>query len=198
MGTLEGVGVGDYIPWLEEDEEEWKPIKGFEGVYEVSNHGRVRSLPRKVFRSDGRVLPVKEKILHASRKRMYLEVNLSTKSKSRHDNIHVLVAEAFLKKPNWSDRVCHKDDNGHNNHVSNLYWGDASTNGKDAYRHGRHADKIMPKGEEVYNAISNKDVLDLRRLKEKGLTYKQIKGKTGWSSWLIKSAINGWGRFKNI
>lgn len=89
----------------------WKDIKGYEGLYQISDDGHVRRLLK-----NGRTKPVK------NREGLYLSVSLSKKSKRRSYNIHRLVAEAFLDRPANADEVNHKDGNKWNNDISNLEW----------------------------------------------------------------------------
>lgn len=95
-------------------QEEWRDISGYEGRYQVSNLGRVRSLPRKTktgFREGVTLIPVKDGV-------GYQIVNLSRKS----HKIHRLVAEAFIDNPNDYKCVNHKDENKLNNRADNLEW----------------------------------------------------------------------------
>ena len=104
-------------------EEQWKDIKGYEGLYEVSNLGNVRSLDRTVKRGqgytikEGRVLtPFYEK------KKGYYQVVLAKDGKAKTYRVHRLVAIAFLENPyNYTD-VNHKDEVKTNNNVDNLEW----------------------------------------------------------------------------
>ena len=99
----------------------WKDIKGYEGLYQVSNKGRVKSLN---YRRTG-----KEKILSSSPNSYgYLIVGLCKNGKQKPFYIHRLVAEAFLTNPNNLLEVNHKDENKENNHVENLEWCDRKYN----------------------------------------------------------------------
>lgn len=93
----------------------WKDIKGYEGLYQVSNKGRVKSLN---YRRIG-----KEGILKGRPdKDGYLRIGLYKNKKQKPFYIHRLVAIAFLPNPNNLPQVNHKDENKENNHVENLEW----------------------------------------------------------------------------
>lgn len=108
----------------------WKDIKGFEGKYQVSNYGRVKSLnyARRGY----------PRILKPNTNRAYPFVNLSKNDIGKSYNIHRLVAEAFLENPNGLPMVNHKDENRLNNHVDNLEWCTASYN----VNYGTRTDKV--------------------------------------------------------
>ena len=93
--------------------EKWKPIKGYEGLYEISNYGDIRSYTK---RSNGKLL--KPQI---SRKG-YLTVMLYKDSVVKCLKIHRLVAQAFLPNPDNLPQINHKDENKRNNDVNNLEW----------------------------------------------------------------------------
>lgn len=111
--------------------EEWRAVKGYEGLYEVSNMGRVRSLDRtaKATRLGKQYeLPVKGKMLTPHpRRHGYLGVQLFGKGghKTRgmkSVSVHRLVAEAFIPNPNNLPEVNHKDEDKQNNRLDNLEW----------------------------------------------------------------------------
>ena len=102
----------------------WKSVKGFEGYYEVSNLGRVRSIDRVVFdkvRQCNRLL--KGKVLtERDNGHGYKGVMFCKDHKLCQKYIHILVAEAFLDNPDNLPTVNHKDENKANNVVDNLEW----------------------------------------------------------------------------
>lgn len=176
----------------------WKPIRGFTGYYEVSSLGRVKSLARVILRSDGAEQTVRERLLRMGGVSPYKEVNLAKHGVLNRVQVHILVAKTFLKKPVWADRVCHRNDVPDDNRVSNLYWGNASTNGIDAHHHGRHAMKVMPSGEDVYNAHSDETVRKVRRHKARGFTNRECSKKFGVDVTIVSQMINYRGRFEKV
>lgn len=101
--------------------EEWRPIKGFEGKYEVSNLGRIRSLN---YRGIGKVQVLKL----AANKDNYLLVDLCREGKKKTYQVHRLVAEAFIPNPNNLPCVNHLNEQKQDNRASNLEWCDHKYN----------------------------------------------------------------------
>lgn len=91
-------------------EEIWKEIKEYEGLYQVSNMGRVKSLRKNII--------LKKSITY----RGYEKVNLSVNNIHKDYSVHRLVANAFIPNPDNLPQVNHKDENKTNNCVNNLEW----------------------------------------------------------------------------
>lgn len=102
----------------------WMPISGFEGLYEVSNLGRVKSLERVNYYPDGRIHQRKKEKLLSTKpdKRGYISVVLCKDGKIYPHCLHRLVAEAFIPNPEGKPNVDHIDTNPSNNMVDNLRW----------------------------------------------------------------------------
>lgn len=101
----------------------WKDIKGYEGLYQVSNMGRVKSLERVVFRGNGhgkRILD--EKILKLSSIHGYLIAFLFNGSKRKNYRVHRLVAQAFIPNPENKPEIDHINTIRTDNRVENLRW----------------------------------------------------------------------------
>lgn len=109
----------------------WKPIVGYEGIYEISNLGKVKSF--KFWYGDGE----KERILTGYKNLGYMTVGLSKNCKTVNVLLHRLVADAFIPNPENKPYINHKDCNKLNNGVSNLEWVTHSENMEHAFANNR-------------------------------------------------------------
>ena len=100
---------------------EWKQIKGYEGYYEVSDTGLIKS-------SNG---------IRKVRERKYISITLIKDTVFKTHYVHRVVATAFIDNPNNYKCVMHLDNNTHNNCVSNLQWGTHQMNNKQTVIDGR-------------------------------------------------------------
>ena len=153
-------------------EEIWKDIEGYEGYYQISNMGRVKSLERTVRCNRGyRTVP--EKILEGSKNTYgYLQVELCQEAKKNYCTIHRLVAQAFLDNSEGYKEINHKDEDKTNNCVENLEWCDRSYNTNYGTRNQRAGEKLRGRkhSEETIKKIAEK--LRGRKLSEE--TIKKI------------------------
>lgn len=116
-------------------EEIWKDIEGFEGLYQVSNLGRVKSLERVTIRKDGKKLPCREKILKNGMNNCgYYRVVLHKEGKRTRKFVHVLVAEHFIGKRPKKYVINHIDEIKTNNRAGNLEY----ITSKENNNHGTH------------------------------------------------------------
>ena len=104
--------------------EQWRAINGYEGAYEVSNMGRVRSVTRTIttikgnpYRTTGRVRKLTTRKLDG-----YTTVSLLRNTHRKTAKVHRLVAEAFIENPDDLPEVNHRDGNKSNNTPGNLQW----------------------------------------------------------------------------
>lgn len=117
-------------------EERWLPVVGYEGLYEVSDRGQVKSLERSVRCREG-IRLVRERILKPNTQRTgYRTVLLSVEGRKKTRSIHQLVLEAFVGPRPARMVACHNDGVPDNNHLANLRWDTQSNNLFDAVRHG--------------------------------------------------------------
>lgn len=120
-------------------DEIWKSVKEYEGYYEVSNFGNVRSIERDVVRSDGVVFHYPMRMIHpVLNSDGYRQCKLNRNGKYVTKKVHQLVAMAFLPNPNEYKEVNHIDSNRQNNFVGNLEWIDHKSNVRQAIKENRH------------------------------------------------------------
>lgn len=152
--------------------EEWRDIKGFEGYYQVSSIGRVKSLPRVVTRKSYKPQYLRERILKPGKAASgYLLVDLYKNNNRQTHTIHRLVAGAFNPNPEGKPEVNHEDGNKQNNHKDNLVWSTRIENVEHAVIHG-----LMPRGEKKPNAVLTVlQVVEICRLiDENGISQSEL------------------------
>lgn len=104
--------------------EEWRPVASYEGRYDVSRLGRIRSLPRTCRCAWGKDRSVASRFLRPYRHpvRAFLTVTLRKDGAGGPVYVHKLVADAFLKRPSWGKKLRFKDGDKNNCRASNLEW----------------------------------------------------------------------------
>ncbi len=130
--------------------EHWKPIEGYEGLYEVSDYGRVVSLRRAP----------KLVLSQSTSSTRYMRVSLNKNGSHKTVLVHRLVAKAFISNPFHKPQVNHKDGNRQNNLVENLEWVTSSENIQHAYD---FLGKVSPaKGHAFNRKLSDGQVMEIR------------------------------------
>lgn len=149
-------------------QEKWKPVPGYEGLYEVSSQGRVRSPRgmRSLFVAYGG----------------YVGVTLFRENKPKNWHVHQLVAGAFIGPATGGHEVNHKNLNRSDNRPSNLEYVTASQNMRHALEWG------MSQG---VNTLLPKDVRNIRRALRRGATQKSLAAKYGVSRTTIGAISQG-------
>lgn len=103
--------------------EEWKPVLGYEGIYEVSNLGRVKSLGRMIRGNGNSMYWHKERIMQPqSNRKGYHNIILSKDGTGKTCTLHRIVASAFIPNPNNYPEINHINENKKDNRVTNLEW----------------------------------------------------------------------------
>ena len=164
--------------------EEWRDVAGYEGLYQVSSMGRVKSLERK--NCLGRT--VKERILKSRTNRYgYMEVNLCADGKRKMLKVHRLVCQAFHDNPDNKPEVNHVNEDKTDNRACNLEWSTRRENNNHGSRNERVA-KALGKPIAQYT-------LDGKLVKVWPSTM-EVQRQTGFSQGHICKAANG--KFKQV
>ncbi|MGI9293444.1 MAG: NUMOD4 motif-containing HNH endonuclease [Pseudomonadales bacterium] len=163
-------------------DEIWKPIAGWNGFYEVSDHGRVRSLDRMI--PDKRLgkRRWKGRILKPSAGTSYMPYLIITlqrggrrgnpKAEIKMPYVHILVLEAFVGPRPDGLVACHNDGDPSNNRANNLRWDTQSANQADSIKHGTHAGNR-------FKRLTDGEKAEIRRRKAEGQSSLVVAEKVG-------------------
>lgn len=161
--------------------EQWAPVVGYEGIYEVSTQGRVASVSTN-WRGYG------QRIMEQDVDRYgYMKVRLTREGKRKKFSVHRLVCIAFLGAPGDEEQVCHINGDATDNRLENLKWGTAKENAEDRNRHGmtaigdRNAQSVLKVG----------DIPRIRRLAANGLSQCSIAKEFQVSDRTIRDILTG-------
>jgi hypothetical protein len=166
--------------------ETWKAVPGYEGLYEVSDLGRVKSLARYVPSRWKKPRFVAERIMRSARAR-YIVVRLSRDADVKNFGVHRLVCEAFHGPPQEGMQAAHIDGNPYNNTASNLYWATPAENCADRKRHGRwvHGTRVNT------NKLSEADISAIISEYRTGIPRKDIAAAYGVHRSSIDQLLRG-------
>jgi hypothetical protein len=140
-------------------EEIWKDVLGYEGTYQVSSMGRVKSLPRHVMHAKLGTRFLKGRIMNPGVHSFgYPFCNLFRNGKSRMNYVHTMVLEAFVGKRPDGMICCHNDGNPSNSTLGNLRWGTPAENNEDMALHGTRLVGMR----QPNSKLSDQQVLEIR------------------------------------
>jgi hypothetical protein len=168
--------------------ETWKPVAGFEQLYEVSDIGRVRSLKRATATG---ILGGKELSPEKTRNG-YLRVRLSAFGGVARFSVHRLVLETFAGKAPEGSECRHFNGDRTDNRVSNLAWGSRSENAFDRVGHGTHFNNKG--GRHPNSSLSDENAIEIRRLSKEGCPHNSLAERFGVSAPTISYIVSrrGW------
>ena len=157
----------DFDVWHSLDDlphEDWRDVVGYEGLYQVSNYGRVKSFQKNY-----------PKIMKSGvQSKGYVQIRLHKNRHSKNCGVHVLVAQAFIFNPAQKSEVDHRNGDKTNNCIWNLNWATRSENAARAYQlglikvnRGTQCHYAKLNAEEVIYIRKNPDTLKIRELSEK-------------------------------
>lgn len=191
-----GGKFSSFLPQIVMVDERWKPVSGYEGLYEVSDLGRVRRLPRfqvikdRLGNSCHRLLKGME--IRPIITDRYLCVNLWRDGKGKTTRINILVCETFNgSRPLGKDCALHGNGDRFDNRATNLRWGDHLDNAVDREAHGNTA-----KGERQHSArLTESLVRSIRERVAAGEQMASIAREVGVNKSSIQAAVHrrSWG-----
>ncbi len=157
------------------EDEEWRPVPGFESHYQISNHGRLRNKRGKILKWQ----------IGKGGYNFYL-AKAGQRSNPKTVKAHILVAQAFLGHRPEGLCVLHNDGNPQNNHLTNLRYGSFKENSHDMIVHGRSL-----KGEKNHNSKLTQDNVKEIREKRKHHTLHELAKMYGVSHVAVWYACKG-------
>ncbi|MBY4799914.1 NUMOD4 motif-containing HNH endonuclease [Burkholderia cepacia] len=167
-------------------DEVWKSVVGFEGLYEVSNEGRVRSLERRRKTVQGNQRWPGKLLTRFTDSTGYWYVNLSNGAKARKLAVHTLVLEAFVGPKPDGCQCRHLDGDRKNARKGNLQWGTPAENAADRIRHG-----MSGRGERSPSAkLSAEQVHEIRESTQSSLALAKLLGVSGSTIRAIRLRTN--------
>jgi len=144
--------------------EVWKDINGYEGLYQVSDNGQVRSIPKRVwnrYKYDIR----KTVILKQKTSSLYKQISLCKNGKAKSVNVHRLIAKAFISNPENKLEVNHKNGIKQDNNIENLEWCTRKENSIHAVKTGLQ--KIKIGSDHHCSILKEHNIINIRNLFDK-------------------------------
>lgn len=164
----------DFLFYNIMEKEIWKEIEGYNGHYQVSNHGRIKSFKRN---ANGDILKT------PANNRGYSQAYLCLPGIEKSYNAHVIVAKTFLANPHSKPCVNHIDGNKRNNHINNLEWVTHKENTAHAFATGLNKANY---GARKLTELSVKEIRYLHRYNAKSMKeLSKIYGVTTQTIWKI-------------
>jgi len=157
--------------------EEWRDIKGYEGVYQASDLGRIRSLDkiRRKWNHQGKRdvdYLYKGRVLKSNICNIYLYVCLMHKGVKKSRSVHRLIAKTFVDNPNNKPNVNHIDFNHYNNSSNNLEWCTQYENIQHTKKHGRS--RYANGEDQGKTRLTKEDVIKIRCMSKEGVSQGKI------------------------
>lgn len=141
------------------EKEIWRPIKGYEGLYEVSNLGRVKSIERYILSGKGYGLhKYGGKVLKSGSSNGYLRVSLCKDKHIGHFSVHRLVAEAFIPNPDSKPEIDHINTVRNDNRVENLQWVTKQENARNPISSKKRRDNWRSGAEKLKGRLNKKSI----------------------------------------
>jgi hypothetical protein len=166
----------------------WKDIKGYEGIYKISNLSRVKRIYKNV-KGDSKDEHILSQKLG---KRGYYYVNLSKRQRYKSKTIHRLVAIAFIPNPKNKPTINHKDGNKLNNNIKNLEWATYKENSNHAWKNNLYNPKPLKGEDNPRSKFTNTQVIAIRnQYKNSNISYTELSIKYGVDASTIRKMILG-------
>jgi hypothetical protein len=159
--------------------EEWRPVVGYEGIYEVSDRGRVRSMPRRVHHPYRGIISLRGRFLRLSNCKGYFRFDAYRNGAVEQLSVHAEVLKAFVGPKPAGCVCCHRDGNKTNNVPANLRWDTQKANNADKIAHGTYAKIPASKLDEI------------RALRATGLLHREIGAIVGVSDKHVGNILSG-------